>query len=307
MNLPQRLFSLACFTALLPLGAQALDLPAGAELQAGSSDTGQAEIAISRFDGGVAPAITAVGHVDRQAWRVPGQSAGSYQILTSLREQLIQDGYQILLQCQAVSCGGFDFRFQIGHFQAPDMFVDLGDYHFLSTRKGDSFAQILVSQSAQDAFFELTFVAPSKDDAPVLTPTQATPIIAPQSSGPVDVQLNSVGRVVLSGLTFATGSSELAEGDVAALSELASFLTADPSRRIVLVGHTDAEGSLESNVALSRKRAASVMNRLVNSYGVDAGQLSADGVGYLSPLAGNATAEGRDLNRRVEAVLLNTE
>ncbi len=98
--------------------------------------------------------------------------------------------------------------------------------------------------------------------------------------------------MVLSGLTFSTGSAELADGDVPALSDLAAFLAADPNRRIVLVGHTDAEGSLDGNVALSRKRAASVMERLINGYGVDAAQLSADGVGYLSPLAGNATARG---------------
>ena len=49
------------------------------------------------------------------------------------------------------------------------------------------------------------------------------------------------------------------------------------------------------------------MEHLINAYGVDAGQLSADGVGYLSPVAGNGTAEGRELNRRVEAVLLNTK
>lgn len=306
MILPRRLLALACVVATLPFSAAALDLPAGARLQAEVSENGQAEIATSRFDGAAVPAITATGHVNRQAWRVPGQNARSYQILTALREQLLQDGYNFLYQCQAVSCGGFDFRFQVGHFQSPDMFVDLADYHFLSARKNDNFAQILVSHSAQDAFFELTFVTPSKESVPVLTTTEVAPIAAPQPSDPLDVQLSTLGHVVLSGLSFATGSAQLAEGDVPALSDLAAYLSADPARRVVLVGHTDAEGSLEGNVALSRKRATSVMERLITGYGVDAGQVSADGVGYLSPLAGNATAEGRELNRRVEAVLLNT-
>lgn len=306
MILPRRLLALACVVATLPFGAAALDLPAGSRLQTEIAENGQAEIATSRFNGVAVPATTAVGHVNRQAWRAPGQADRSYQILTSLRDQLREDGYRILYQCQAVSCGGFDFRFQVGHFQSPDMFVDLGDYHFLSARKDDSFAQVLVSQSAQDAFFELTFVTPSKESAPVLTTTEVAPIAAPQADASLDVQLSTLGHVVLSGLSFATGSAQLAEGDVPALSDLAGFLAADPDRRIVLVGHTDAEGSLEGNVALSRKRATSVMERLITGYGVDAGQVSADGVGYLSPLAGNATAEGRELNRRVEAVLLNT-
>lgn len=307
MILPFRSFIISTLAAALPFAAKALNLPAGSELQADVSENGQVEIATSRFDGGTVPAIMAVGHVDRQAWRVPGQSDHSYQILTSLREQLVQDGYQILYQCQAVSCGGFDFRFHIGHFQAPDMFVDLGDYHFLSTRKGNSFAQVLVSQSAHDAFFELAFIAPTKEDAPVLSTTTATPVLTAHPNNPIGVQLASAGRAVLSGLTFATGSAELSEDDVPTLTELAAFLANAPDRRIVLVGHTDAEGSLDGNTALSRRRAISVMNRLISRYGVDANQLTANGVGYLAPLAGNITAEGRDLNRRVEAVLLNTE
>ncbi|SMR81942.1 OmpA-OmpF porin, OOP family [Aliiroseovarius halocynthiae] len=307
MILSRHFLALASLIALLPVGAQALSLPAGSELQSETSENEQVEIATSRFDGGTVPAIMAVGHVNRQAWRVPGQSDHSYQILTSLREQLVQDGYQILYQCQAVSCGGFDFRFQIGHFQAPDMYIDLGDYHFLSIRKGSSFAQILISQSTHDTFFELTFVTPLQDDAPVLSVTQTTPVSAGHPTDPMGVQLTSVGRAVLSGLTFATGSSDLADGEVPALAELAAFLANAPDQRIVLVGHTDAEGSLEGNATLSRQRATSVMNRLINRYGVDANQLTANGVGYLAPLAGNATPEGRNLNRRVEAVLLNTE
>ncbi|MCK0143976.1 OmpA family protein [Aliiroseovarius sp. F20344] len=303
----RRLLTSALLVCALPVAAWSLDLPAGAELQATHAGEGQAEIALGRFDGEIVPSITAVGYIERQAWRSEGLAARSYQILTTIRDQLLQDGYQLVFQCQAVSCGGFDFRFQTGHFQAPDMFVDLGNYHFLSARKGESFVQLLVSQSAKDAFFELTFVSPSKDDVPELATVATGPTTPPpQSTDPLDLQLKTVGRVVLSGLTFATGSSQLEEGEVPALSDLAAFLAQSPDRRIVLVGHTDAEGSLEGNVALSRKRATSVMKRLINQYGVDASQLTADGVGFLSPLAGNLTAEGRELNRRVEAVLLNT-
>ena len=76
---------------------------------------------------------------------------------------------------------------------------------------------------------------------------------------------------------------------------------------MVLVGHTDAEGALEGNIALSKRRATAVMERLVSVYGVEAAQVSADGVGFLSPLASNLTADGRAQNRRVEVVLTSTE
>jgi OOP family OmpA-OmpF porin len=76
---------------------------------------------------------------------------------------------------------------------------------------------------------------------------------------------------------------------------------------VALVGHTDAQGTLDNNIALSKKRATSVLNRLVEKHGVDANQLTAEGMGYLSPIASNLSAEGREANRRVEAVLLNTK
>ncbi len=117
----------------------------------------------------------------------------------------------------------------------------------------------------------------------------------------------SHGHVVIPDLVFATGSSDLADGPNAALEALAEFLKADPSRRVALVGHTDAVGALEDNVALSRARAASVMEKLVADHGVSEDQLESNGMGYLSPVAPNTTPEGRRANRRVEAVLLNTE
>ena len=73
------------------------------------------------------------------------------------------------------------------------------------------------------------------------------------------------------------------------------------------MGHTDTVGGLEANVALSRRRAASVRDRLIERHGVPAEQLEAHGTGYLAPVAPNTTAEGREANRRVEAVLLETE
>ena len=73
---------------------------------------------------------------------------------------------------------------------------------------------------------------------------------------------------------------------------------------MVLVGHTDSVGLLEPNIALSRSRAESVRQRLINQYGVPEDRIDAHGMGYLAPIATNLTAQGREANRRVEAVLL---
>jgi OOP family OmpA-OmpF porin len=74
--------------------------------------------------------------------------------------------------------------------------------------------------------------------------------------------------------------------------------------RLALVGHTDDTGDLQANTSVSTRRAQAVRTRLINAHGVASDRIEAQGVGYLAPITSNATAEGRDLNRRVEAVLL---
>ncbi|MDE9449472.1 OmpA family protein [Aliiroseovarius sp. Z3] len=303
------LVALLVFATSLAHPVRAFDLPAGAKLRAEErDDAGRASLATARYDGEAVPSIVAEGHIVRQAWKVDGTSQTSFQILNGLRDQLVQDGFDIVFQCQSVSCGGYDFRFGIGHFKAPDMFVDLGDYHYLSARNSDQLTSVLVSRSKEAAFIETLQVSPEGSAPAKVTASAATartPAFA-SASGPVGAQLENNGRIVLDGLSFATGSSELTDDDVPVLNELATYLNKNPDRKITLVGHTDAEGSLAGNVALSRKRATAVMNSLIRLYEVSPSQLSAEGVGYLMPLAPNLTPQGRETNRRVEAVLINT-
>jgi outer membrane protein OmpA-like peptidoglycan-associated protein len=69
-----------------------------------------------------------------------------------------------------------------------------------------------------------------------------------------------------------------------------------------VVGHTDAVGSAESNVALSNSRAVAVIRVLAQKLGVDPARLSPYGAGPFSPVASNKSEDGRAKNRRVELV-----
>lgn len=115
------------------------------------------------------------------------------------------------------------------------------------------------------------------------------------------------GHVILSGLEFATGADDLQDGLYPQLDDLADFLNGDAARRVMLVGHTDSEGSLAANTALSRRRAQSVARRLVERHGAPRGQISAQGAGFLAPVASNLIPDGREANRRVEVILLGME
>jgi outer membrane protein OmpA-like peptidoglycan-associated protein len=72
----------------------------------------------------------------------------------------------------------------------------------------------------------------------------------------------------------------------------------------LIEGHTDSVGSDEYNLDLSKKRAEAVKNALV-AKGVGEERITPKGYGKKYPVASNKTSDGRQLNRRVEVVILN--
>ena len=77
----------------------------------------------------------------------------------------------------------------------------------------------------------------------------------------------------------------------------------DETRQLTERGHTDAQGSEAGNLALSRSRAEAVLTALIAA-NVPPGHLIAKGYGEARPIADNATAVGRALNRRIEFTLI---
>ena len=113
--------------------------------------------------------------------------------------------------------------------------------------------------------------------------------------------LTQQGHVEVPGLYFDFNKAELKPESRPALDELVKLLKGTPSLRVWVVGHTDYVGAAESNMALSRARAAAVVEALTAS-GIAAARLAPFGNGPYAPIATNATDEGRAKNRRVELV-----
>jgi outer membrane protein OmpA-like peptidoglycan-associated protein len=103
---------------------------------------------------------------------------------------------------------------------------------------------------------------------------------------------------------FDTGKYDLKREATAALGQLADVLKGYPGYPIVIEGHTDSVGTPESNLVLSNNRAASVKTWLVEKGGVTEACISTKGYGQSRPIDTNATAAGRQKNRRVEVRLL---
>ncbi|MCY4335348.1 MAG: OmpA family protein [Litoreibacter sp.] len=258
---------------------------------------------IGPFKDDTIPTLVAEGAQERIAWKVPsgGTTLG---VADSLRQQIEAVGFELLFECETLGCGGFDFRFGTPILPEPDMHVDLGDFRYLAAQRlGEEvpeYLSLLVSRSDTIAYVQMIKVGGGE----ATTTLALGP--APQASLPPLIQrLERDGSAVLQDVQFGTGSSELSGAEYETLITLAGYLISNPNRTIALVGHTDAEGALEGNIALSRERACSARAWLI-ARGVDAAQIEAEGVGYLAPVASNLTEEGRTKNRRVEAILTST-
>lgn len=290
--------------------AQVLELPTDAMLQA-QDDPRLDSYALPTgiWANGAVPTMPVEGHVTRQAWRIATPSLTTLALLRPLRDQLRAGRFQILFECQTEACGGFDFRFAIDTLPPPEMQVNIGDFRYLAaertTAEGREYLTLVVSRMADASFVQITRITPTGLDMHPLARATAAPV--GQANGSLAQQLDDVGHAILHDLDFTIGSAELSDAAFASLAELAAYLAAYPDRSVALVGHTDSAGALDINIALSQRRARSVLDRLVTGHGVNRRQLAAEGMGYLAPIASSQTETGRDANRRVEVIVTSTD
>ena len=115
--------------------------------------------------------------------------------------------------------------------------------------------------------------------------------------------LQTDGRVATQGILFDTNSDVIRPESTPTLREIGEMLQAHGDMSLAIEGHTDSEGDSDYNLELSQRRAAAVVRYLVDAYGIEAGRLSAEGLGESVPVGDNSTPEGRQQNRRVELVV----
>ena len=109
----------------------------------------------------------------------------------------------------------------------------------------------------------------------------------------------SVGLVMPGNITFDTNKSNIKPNFYSTLNKVAQTLAEDNKSAILVTGYTDSTGNDSINIPLSQARAQSVANYL-RGQGVSSARINAQGYGSANPIASNATADGREQNRRVE-------
>lgn len=302
------LAALGQFPAVSSLAANGLNPPAHArQLAERISPLDSYALPTGPFVAGAVPAREVEGRVVRQSWRLDGAGQTTLQVLIPLRAQLLAAGYEIVLDCRDLTCGGFDFRFRIEVITAPDMHVNIRDYRFLGAVRGEhEVLGILVSRAGNSTYIQVIHTsAPEQEHLRITSESGTGPQVLQQPPGALAAALEAKGHVVLGDLVFETGAGQLGKGPFVSLVQLAEFLKVNPGFRIALVGHTDSVGSLTANISLSKRRAGSVRARMIDQHAIAPAQIEAEGMGYLAPVASNLTREGREANRRVEAILLS--
>lgn len=114
-------------------------------------------------------------------------------------------------------------------------------------------------------------------------------------------EIKASGKFVTNAIYFDVNTARMKPESWATLQNAATAIKGT-SGNILVVGHTDSDGSDDANLKLSQNRAATVKTALVNEFGIPASRLLTDGKGESQPVGSNNTPSGKAENRRVEFI-----
>ncbi len=162
----------------------------------------------------------------------------------------------------------------------------------------------IASSEGMADFVEKVFLTrkPRAAAAPVVAPP--APVVEQEKATKVPAEAAAVmvpERIVLV-IHFDTGKAVVKPQYCNEVKRAAEFLKKNPDATALIEGHTDNVGTEAFNAKLSQRRAEAVANILVQKYGVGKSQIKTAWYGFKKPVADNKTADGRQKNRRVEAV-----
>ena len=113
----------------------------------------------------------------------------------------------------------------------------------------------------------------------------------------------AITDTMLLDINFKTYSDKITSNSDDKILKFVTYLKENKSYQIVIYGYTDSSGNKAKNLILSQNRANSVINKL-EKMGISTTRLTAVGMGSKDPIADNSTPEGREKNRRIEALII---
>ena len=217
------------------------------------------------------------------------------EVSRNFETQLAKAGFETLLSCEPPPAAAFRSSRAVDALPIPPMWIDGFDYRYYAGRKAEAgretYAGVLVSKNNDQVYAQLTVAIVGAIENKMVD-------AAAMAKG-----LGEKGHIALYGIYFDTDKAVIKPESRPTLDEIAKLLRAPPQLNVVIVGHTDSQGTLRLQhgpVAPPRRgdrrraRAAATASRST--------RLRTAGVGFLAPVGSNASEDGRALNRRVELV-----
>lgn len=243
------------------------------------------------------------GRVTTITYRNPAERT-TLEVFRNYENALTEADFETLFTCKNKECGGRKFSHAITQKKNYNRLGEsYKDQRYLATKLSRDDGDIYVS-----LYVAMASVGGGADFKRAITQLNVIEVEGMQESMvTVDADamakgIGEEGRIALYGILFDHDSATIKPGSKPALEQIVALLNDNPDLKLVIVGHTDNQGSLEYNMDLSKRRAKAVEAALTGNYGIAQSRLSAWGVGYLSPVASNRNDAGRAKNRRVELV-----
>ena len=239
------------------------------------------------------------GKVTRIKYEVPSINT-TYEVFENYKSALAQAGFKILFEAEGEKLGNaYDWTTKV--------YPENENFHGLGGRtEVQRFLSAKLNQPERDIYLTL-YVSKRADHNPLIQQDIITEKKLKADKIDIDVDsltqtLKTSGFARIYGIYFDTDKATMKKESESTLEVIAEVLKNNKDLDIYVVGHTDSVGDLDYNMNLSMRRAQSVVNELINNYGIAENRLIPKGVGELSPVATNETDKGKAKNRRVELV-----
>ncbi len=281
----------------------------------GDDDFGSAQLVVLEKDKLALRPVE--GRISNRIYLAP-KGSSPLAVFRNYQQALASAGFETLLACETAKCEKLGDVQQLIYSMPRSLKWTKGDnwtsifnsgnqplFHYLSAKKvgtdGSAYVQIgLVGSSESDQETHgrtkilVQVVEPANVDQGKVSVVDAKTI---------GDALKRDGKIALYGILFDTNKANIKVESNPTLEEMVKALKADPTLKVYIVGHTDNEGVVEANLALSQKRADAVVETLSKRFGIATDRLQARGVANFVPVASNLSPEGRAKNRRVEMVV----
>ena len=193
-----------------------------------------------------------------------------------------------------VSTNGNNWQRISGEFKAEEAseFLIIGNF----CPDSMTIAKVVNPNSLKYAYYYIDDVKVKK-----IEPIIAVPVEEDDLSR---IEIKKGNVVHLKNIFFDTDKAELLPRSFVELKKLLKLMKGNPTMKIEISGHTDSTGDFDYNFSLSHKRAKAVVDYL-NDQGIQYSRTIAKGFGSSRPIATNESDEGRQLNRRVEMLIVD--